>query len=123
MNILLVALISILVICTVLFVAIIAIAWKKHKNPVSVVDDFIQVVSERRAMPKDYLDTFENNPSGRRVLEQLITLFDQNAFVKGGIEAERETTFKLGQKSIIEFIVYAIAEAKKPKKQEAKEDE
>lgn len=122
MNIVLFALISILLICSVLFFAILVKAWKQSKSPVEVVEGFIRLVQVERAMPLDYVNTFENSDSGQKVLEQLITIFDQSAYVKGGAEAERDTLFKLGQKSVIEFISYTLAIAKKPKDEELRDE-
>lgn len=122
MNLGLFALISILLICSVMFFVILAKAWKQSRLPVEVVEDFIRLIQVERAKPLDYVNTFEHSESGRKVLEQLITLFDQSAYVKGGDDAERDTLFRLGQKSVIEFISYTLSVAKKPKNGELEDE-
>ena len=122
MNLGLFALISILLICSFVFFVILARAWKQSKSPIGVAEDFIRLIQVERAKPLDYVNTFEHSDSGRKVLEQLITLFDQSAYVKGGTDAERDTLFKLGQKSVIEFISYTLAVAKKPKNGELEDE-
>ena len=114
---------SILVMCSVCFIVIMIKAYKETKSGSDVAKDYIKAVFEKRADPMDYVRTFEYNESGRKVLEQLIQAFGTNQFVKGGLEAERETTYRLGQSSVIDFIVLAMAKAKVSKKKEELEDE
>lgn len=114
---------SILIICTVCFIGIMIKAYRETKSGSGVAKDYIRAVFEERAEPIDYVRTFEYNKSGRKVLEQLIQVFDTNQFVQGGLEAERETTYRLGQSSVIDFIAKAIATAKASKKKEELENE
>lgn len=87
-------------------------AHKRNKGMIEHVGDFITIIRVERAMPVDYVRTFENNASGQKVLEQLITLFATDTYVRGGADAERESCYKQGQKSVIDHINYAIARAK-----------
>lgn len=103
---------AILFICALILVFIVYFAYKRNKNVLECVGDFITIVRVERAMPADYVRTFENNASGQKVLEQLITVFATDTYVRGGADAERESCYKQGQKSVIDHINYAIARAK-----------
>ena len=110
MNILIGFVISILFICTVLFFVIIRLSYKNRQSVFDVVESALNGNVETK--PADYLRTFEINDSGRKVLDHLNMLYSKNAYVKGGAEAERETNFRLGQQSVIDYIYYSIAKAK-----------
>lgn len=105
------------------FFAIMYFAYKRNKSLPQVADNFISIVSEDRAKPQDYVSIFEHNASGRKVLEQLINVFEsQGTFVRGGQDAERESCYKQGQKNVVDFINLQLAKAKM-KEIEEKEDE
>lgn len=114
---------AILLIGFIGFFAIMYFAYKRNKSLTQAADNFISIVSEDRAKPRDYVSTFEHNPAGRRVLEQLISIFEsQGTFVRGGQDAERESCYKQGQKSVPDFINLQLAKAKVSEVEE-KEDE
>lgn len=115
--------ISFLLIGFIGFIAIMFVAYRNNKPIKQVADQFIGIVSEERAEPRDYVSTFEFSQSGRKVLEQLIKVFESDGiYTRGGQDAERETCYKLGQKSVVDFINLQLAKAK-VKQLEEKEDE
>lgn len=57
-----------------------------------------------KAMPADYAAVFEASPAGQLVLEDLLNRYYGAVYVKGGIEAQRETDFRCGRRAVIEFI-------------------
>lgn len=67
-------------------------------------------MTEQRATPQDYQHLFELSGSvGERVLSDLMRRFStQSTYVKGGHEAERESCFRAGQRSVIERIINQI---------------
>jgi len=64
-----------------------------------------------QSTPHDYLEIFENNPHGSLILEELTTRFGGAVYVKGGHEAERQTTYNAGQRSVLDFILMRINQA------------
>tara|TARA_R110000868_G_scaffold197434_1_gene443583 strand:+ start:4458 stop:4703 length:246 start_codon:yes stop_codon:yes gene_type:complete len=53
-----------------------------------------------------YQSLFLNSPNGDKVLEDLMGIFyDKNIFVKGGVEGDRQTTFNLGSREVLSFIL------------------
>lgn len=67
-------------------------------------------MTDQRATPQDYQHLFELTGSvGERVLSDLMRRFStQSTYVKGGHEAERESCFRAGQRSVIERIINQI---------------
>lgn len=56
--------------------------------------------------PQDVKHLFEDAPGGPQLLEFLIRRFaTQATFVKGGHEADRETCYRLGQRSVVDYIL------------------
>lgn len=74
-------------------------------------DDQIEVVGERKARPTptDYMALFEQCPGGPQILEELVAIFGNEPYVKGGHEADRETCYRSGQRAVIDFILDRIA--------------
>lgn len=114
---------ALLLIGFICFFAIMYFAYKRNKSLPQIADNFISIISEDRAKPRDYVSTFEYSKQGRMVLEQLVNVFEsQGTFVRGGQDAERESCYKQGQKSVIDFINLQLAKAKVSEIEE-KEDE
>jgi len=90
-------------------------AYKQDKSIKQATIGLIKMFEVERAQPSDYVRTFVNNDSGQKVLEQLVTVFASDTYVRGGADAERESCYKQGQKSVIDHINYAIARAKTDK--------
>jgi hypothetical protein len=56
------------------------------------------------ATPADYSAAFEASPQGALVLQHLLDKFYGSVYVRGGLEAQRETDFRCGRRDVIEFI-------------------
>lgn len=61
--------------------------------------------------PRLYADIFEADNRGAAILEELIQRFGNNPYVRGGHEAERETTYRAGRNSVVQFILGRINQA------------
>lgn len=59
----------------------------------------------------DFQHVFERTAEGQRVLKALEASFARGAYVRGGRSAERETTFRLGQQSVLNHIYSKIDRA------------
>ncbi len=57
---------------------------------------------------KMYGNVFEGHAEGKLVLEDLISRFGGNLFVKGGEEGRRQTDYNLGRREILDFIVMMV---------------
>lgn len=55
--------------------------------------------------PADYQAIFENHRVGAAIFEELVSLFGGNPYVKGGLEAQRETDARAGARRPIDYIV------------------
>jgi hypothetical protein len=60
------------------------------------------------AYPEDYSLIFESHRVGQKVLEDLVARFGNNPYVKGGHEAERQTSFNAGKLEVVNFILSRI---------------
>ncbi|MGK0735951.1 hypothetical protein ACSFCT_04040 [Yokenella regensburgei] len=63
------------------------------------------------ATPADYRRIFEEMPGGQPVLEELTRRFGRAAYVPGGTEGDRETCYRAGQRSVLDFILAQINKA------------
>ena len=63
-----------------------------------------------RATPDDYRIIFES-PAGALVLDDLVSRFTGQVYVRGAHEAERETLFRLGKRHVVEHILSMINRA------------
>lgn len=70
-------------------------------------------MSKRQPLtPRDFHHVFEETPGGAQILEFLIQRFATGAtFIKGGHDADRETCFRLGQRSVIDYLLAQINKA------------
>lgn len=55
--------------------------------------------------PEAYARVFENIPEGGQILEELVARFGGNPYVRGGQEADRETAYRAGRNSVVQFIL------------------
>ena len=62
-------------------------------------------MTDRKADPAMYARVFEGHHEGQLVLEDLTARFGGSLFVKGGEEGRRETDFRLGRRSVLDFIL------------------
>ena len=68
-------------------------------------------MSAKQATPADYRRVFEEMPGGVPVLEELTRRFGRAAYVPGGTEGDRETCYRAGQRSVLDFILNQINKA------------
>ena len=61
--------------------------------------------------PEDYRRIFEEMPGGPQGLDELTRRFGREAYVKGGTEGDRETCYRAGQRSVLDFILMQINKA------------
>ncbi len=64
-----------------------------------------------KARPQDYADLFESDPRGALILEDLVARFGGNPYVRGGVEAARETDYRAGQLRVVSYILDQINRA------------
>jgi len=66
---------------------------------------------EERPGPQEYLELFETDRRGARILEDLIQRFVRPSVSKGGIDAVIQTYERGGQRKVIDFIAMQINRA------------
>lgn len=65
-----------------------------------------------RQLPAEvYARVFENHAEGAQILDELIKRFGRNPYVRGGLEAQRQTDFNAGQSEVVQFILRRINQA------------
>lgn len=79
---------------------------------------FVKVKKMRPASPETYRNVFDLDVNGIRILEHLTQVFCRDAFT----DSERETCHRLGQQSVINFIVNNINRANDPNYKESVND-
>ena len=68
-------------------------------------------MSESSIDPAVYARVFEGHHEGVEILEDLTRRFGGALFVKGGEEGRRETDYRLGRRSVLDFILGQINQA------------
>lgn len=68
-------------------------------------------MATKQVSPADYKRIFEEMPGGQQVLDELTRRFGREAYVKGGTEGDRETCYRAGQRSVLDFILMQINRA------------
>lgn len=58
--------------------------------------------------PSYYARVFEGTPEGQKVLEEMVSRFCREPYVKGGLDAERETLVRIGERRPVNFILARI---------------
>lgn len=66
---------------------------------------------DTRPGPQEYLELFETDRRGARILEDLIQRFVRPGVSKGGIDAVLQTYERNGQRNVIDFIAIQINRA------------
>lgn len=61
--------------------------------------------------PAMYLELFEQHPTGRLILEELVRLFSKSAVTDGGIDAVLKTYMRVGERRPIDYILTQINRA------------
>ncbi|ELJ0168722.1 hypothetical protein AB8R75_06590 [Klebsiella quasipneumoniae subsp. similipneumoniae] len=68
-------------------------------------------MTTKKVSPADYKRIFEEMPGGAEVLDEITRRFGREAYVKGGTEGDRETCYRAGQRSVLDFILMQINRA------------
>ncbi|HBW4777184.1 MULTISPECIES: hypothetical protein [Raoultella] len=68
-------------------------------------------MATKKVSPADYKRIFEEMPGGAEVLDEITRRFGREAYVKGGTEGDRETCYRAGQRSVLDFILMQINRA------------
>ena len=84
--------------------------------------NFVKRRAMRRATPETYRNVFDLDINGQRVLENLTIAFCKDAYASQDQGGERETCYRLGQQSVINFIVRNINTANSPNYKEQSND-
>lgn len=84
--------------------------------------NFVRLKRMKRATPETYRNLFDLDLNGQRVLEHLTMVFCKDAFVPDDKGGERETCYRLGSQSVINFIVNNINQANNPNYKEQDND-
>lgn len=66
---------------------------------------------KKQVTPDDFKRIFEEMPGGQQVLEELTSRFGRASYVSGGTEGDRETCYRAGQRSVLDFILREINRA------------
>ena len=64
-----------------------------------------------KATADDYQQVFEGHPQGALILEDLVARFGGNPYVRGGLDAQRETDFRAGCLRVVSHILAQINRA------------
>lgn len=59
----------------------------------------------------DYLVLFQDMPGGAAILDELVSRFGKNPYVKGGLEGDRQTAYNAGQLEVVNYILMRINRA------------
>ncbi|MCW0310530.1 hypothetical protein NG830_19170 [Pantoea ananatis] len=71
----------------------------------------------------DYVTLFESCPAGPEILEQLVSIFGNNPYVKGGHDADRQTAFNAGQLHVVNYILNRINRGNNPQMTQERDDD
>jgi hypothetical protein len=63
------------------------------------------------ATPETYRQIFAEDLRGVAIHEDLVARFAVNPYVRGGVEAQRETDFRAGAMSVIDYIERRMRQA------------
>ncbi|WP_213073158.1 hypothetical protein [Acinetobacter bouvetii] len=69
-----------------------------------------------------YRNLFDLDINGMRILEHLAATFCKSIYVRGGLEADRESCFRAGQNDVVQFILKQINRANDPNYKEQVND-
>ena len=86
----------------------------EQKDAVTEQGNFVRTRKLQRATPETYRNMFDMDLNGQRILEHLTNVFCKDAFVSNDKGGERETCYRLGQQSVINFIILNINQANSP---------
>lgn len=78
------------------------------------VGNHIKCKQVGKATERDYQIVFDLEPAGQRIIEDLAAKYCKPSYVRGGHDAERESCFRAGQASVVNFILAKINQANDP---------
>jgi hypothetical protein len=58
-----------------------------------------------------YAQVFDGTPAGQKVLAELVDTFGAVTWIKGGLEADRETARMLGRHEVVNHILNQLSRA------------
>lgn len=89
-------------------------ATKQDDKPLTETGVAFKMRTYKKAKPDTYQAVFELNPTGQRVLQDLVARFSRAAFASDANGGERETCRRLGQAEVINHINLQIYKANNP---------
>lgn len=89
-------------------------AAEQENEEIQQQGNFVQTRKLRPATPATFQIVFDLDTNGQRVLNSLTSVFCRDAFVPNEKGGERETCHRLGQQSVINFIINQINRANDP---------
>lgn len=78
------------------------------------VGNFVKRQLVNKATPETYRNVFDLDVNGQRILEDLVSIYSRSSYVRGGQDAERESCYRAGQASVVNFILTKINQANDP---------
>lgn len=71
-----------------------------------------------------YRTILMNDADGKKIIEDLqLRFYDRLVYQKGGLDAERETTFRAGQQSVVHYIFQQLAYVQPEEQPDDRSDE
>lgn len=85
-----------------------------EQQEVLVVGNLVKRQFVNKATPETYRNVFDLDINGQRILEDLVSIYSRSSYVRGGQDAERESCYRAGQASVVNFILTKINQANDP---------
>lgn len=85
--------------------------------------NFVKRQHMSKATPETYRNVFDMDVNGQRILEDLVAKYCKSSYVRGGHDAERESCFRAGAASVVNFILTKINQANDPDYKEELDNE
>ena len=85
-----------------------------EQEEVLEVGNFVKRQLVNKATPETYRNVFDLDVNGQRVLEDLVAKYCKSSYVRGGQDAERESCYRAGAASVVNFILTKINQANDP---------
>ena len=85
-----------------------------EQEEVLEVGNFVKRQLVNKATPETYRNVFDLDQNGIRILEDLVARYCRSSYVPGGHDAERESCYRAGAASVVNFILTKINQANDP---------
>lgn len=85
-----------------------------EQQEVLEVGNFVKRQIMNKATPETYRNVFDLDLNGQRILDDLVARYCKSTYVRGGQDAERESCYRAGQASVVNFILTKINQANDP---------